>query len=454
MKDKSLNILLLHPEISRTKYDFAGVIENECLDLEYLYTLLKSKGHNVEIFDVQVERTSAIKKIQAFNPDVLYVSGRVKQENFILEYCEEAKNNNPNTITIIGGIHAQLCYQRMYKSYVDYILTTFDIYKIVDILDHSIPLSEIDGICYQQEGVWVKNQPCIFDIKKLPRADRTYFYKHADRYRYLELKAAACVRTAYSCPYRCKFCLRNKMNGGRYVYRDIEDVVDEIESIQSDNIYFVDDDFLISRKRILAFIELIKARNIQKRYVCFARSDFIAKNEDVMVKLKKIGFTYVLVGLEAIDDHQLAQYNKKSSKSNNVTTIEICNRLGINIMGMFILDLSYTSKDFKKLYQWIKAHHLKHVAVSIYLPEMGLESYELYKDRFITDNPSHWDYLHVVAKPDHLSVRRYYFHYYILLIKLFLKAQREGVYDFIDYKDYIFTFIKSIFKNKRKNDDL
>jgi hypothetical protein len=121
-------------------------------------------------------------------------------------------------------------------------------------------------------------------------------------------------------------------------------------------------------------------------------------------------------------------------------------------MGMFIVDLDFTKKDFKDLYKWIKEHNLKHVAISIYTPELGLESFNQYKDRIITDNPSHFDYLHLVAKPTNMSVRRYYFNYYILLIKLFLKAKREGVYDFIDYGDYIKSFISNIFK-KRSNDD-
>jgi radical SAM superfamily enzyme YgiQ (UPF0313 family) len=243
------------------------------------------------------------------------------------------------------------------------------------------------------------------------------------------------------------------MNSGKYVCRDIKDVVNEIENIKSDNIYIVDDDFLFNTDRLNEFISLINERNINKKYICYGRADFIAENEELMEDFKNIGLYYVLVGLETIDNNTLIDYNKKSSVNNNIKSIEICNKLGINIMGMFIIGLDYTAKDFKNLYKWIKSHYLKHVAISIYTPEMGLESYNTYKDRLITDNPSHWDYLHLVVKPNKMSEKRYYFNYYKLLIKLFLKAQREGVYDFIDYKDYIMSFIKNIFKSKRSNDD-
>ena len=457
MKKNSLTVLLIHPEISRTKYNFVGIIENECLELEYISTILKDKGHKVYLYDGQVEKQNVSTKIKKYKPDVVYVCGRTRQENFMLEYCEQAKEYNSNTVTIIGGLHAQLCYERMYKDYVDYILTTFDIYKILDIIDYTnnkkIKLQEIDGICYKENNIWKKNKSVVFDINKLPLPDRTYFYEHPKNYRYLELEHSAWVRTAYCCPYRCKFCHRNKMNLGSYVCRDIKDVVNEIENIKSDNIYIVDDDFLFNIDRLKEFIKLIKEKNIKKKYICYGRSDFIAKNETLMKELKDIGLYYVLVGLEAINDNQLNDYNKKSNVYNNTKSIEICNNLGINIMGMFIVDLDYSAKDFKNLYKWIKKHNLKHVAISIFTPEMGLETYDMYKDRIITNNPSHWDYLHLVATPTKMSVKKYYFNYYKLLIKLFIKAKREGVYDFIDYGDYIKSFITNIFKTKRSNDE-
>ena len=457
MGNKSIKILLIHPEVSRTKYNFAGIIENECLDLEYLSAHLKNLGHIVEIFDTQVEEISAVKKIKLFDPQVVYVCGRVKQENFMLEYCAQAKKHNREILTIIGGIHSQLCRERLLKDYVDYVAATFDVFTVSDIIHHHFGIKETDlstasGVCTKIGDKWQINPTIPFDIKKLPLPDRTYFYDHPNNYGYLDMKHAACVRTAYCCPYCCKFCCRNRMNAGKYTSRDIADVVDEIENIKAENIYIVDDDFLVNKKRLITFIELIKERNIRKKYICFGRADFIAKNEDVMTQLKEIGFTYVLVGLEAIDDSHLLDYNKKSNLANNLKAIEICQKLNINIMAMFILDLSYTPKDFRNLYRWIKKHNLRHVAVSIFLPEMGMEPYEEYKDRLITHNPSHWDYLHVVAKPDNMSVKRYYLHYYILLIRLFFKAKREGVYDFVDYKSYILSFIRNIFV-KRKNDD-
>ncbi|HOR22227.1 MAG TPA: radical SAM protein, partial [Ruminococcus sp.] len=280
----------------------------------------------------------------------------------------------------------------------------------------------------------------------LPRPDRSYFYQHTDRYRYLELLPAAHVRTAYCCPYKCRFCLRNTLNCGCYSARDIADVVDEIHSIECENIYIIDDDFLFGEERLREFVRLIRQRNIRKRYVCYGRADFIAAHPYLMRELKSIGFYYVLVGLEAADERYLESYNKLSDMEANVKAVSILNDVGINVMGMFIVDLDFTGKDFRRIWQWVRKNKLRHAAVSIFTPEMNSELISEYKDRLVTRDPAHWDYLHVVAKPEKLSVRRYYFHYHILLIRLFVRAWRQGIYDFVDYGFFIKSFLKNLFK--------
>ena len=66
----------------------------------------------------------------------------------------------------------------------------------------------------------------------------------------------------------------------------------------------------------------------------------------LMAALKEIGLYYVLVGLEAVNDKQLKDYNKLSDMRSNIKSVQICNSLGIHLMGMFILDLDFKRRDF------------------------------------------------------------------------------------------------------------
>ena len=435
-------VLLVHPEISRTKYNFAGIIDNEPLELEYICTVLKDAGYEPFIWDGQVEEQPFVKRLAEISPFAVYVCGRTRQENFMKEYCRAAKDIG--CITMIGGLHAQHNHKRFYESYIDFVFRSFDIFGIVNVLENKA-LDTVNGLCINRGNRWIENEAVPFDIKRLPRPDRSYFYAHP-RYRYLELQPCAHVRTAYCCPYKCKFCYRNRLNCGTYSARDIADVVDEIASIECDNIYFIDDDFLFGEKRLEEFIRLVKERGIHKKYVCYGRADFISKHRDLMERLKEIGFYYVLVGLEAADDKHLYRYNKKSDLYANSAAVEILNDLGINAMGMFIVDLDFKARDFRDIAKWVRKHKLKHAAISIFTPEMNSELFEEYRSRLITRDPSHWDYLHVVAKPAHMSVRRYYMHYHILIGRLFLRAWRQGIYDFIDYKFFIGSIVKNMFR--------
>lgn len=443
-----MKILLIFPELSRSHYDFIGISEDECLELEYISAVMKQQEHDVFILDGQIQKISVAGTLKAYNPDVVYLCGRSRQENFMLEYCQTAKKFNSKITTIIGGIHAQLCFERLYNENVDYIVKTFDPYKIIEILQGNM---QTDGICYRNGAKWISNNVQPFDINKLPLPDRSYFAEHPQSYRYLELEHAAWVRTAFSCPYHCEFCHRHELNSGQYSARNISDVVMEIKDIKADNIYICDDDFLVDRKRITEFIRLVKTNDIRKNYICYGRSDFIANNRDLMYELKEIGLYYCLVGLEAINDISLDKYNKNSNSNNNVESIKICNEIGVKLMGLFLADLDFKPRDFTNLYKWIVNHNLKHVAVTIYTPELCTENYERFNDRIISSDPSHWDYLHLVAKPTHMSVKHFYFCYYKLLLKLLIRAKKDGIYDFLDYKKFIFDFIKQMFV-KRSND--
>ena len=446
---KKNKVLLVHPEISHSKYNFNGVIENEPLELEYIAAILKDKNIDFEIFDVQREEISLDRKVIEYKPDIVYICGRLKQENFMKTHIKEIKNINSKTKVIVGGLHVQKNYDVFFIDEVDYILTTFDVFKIIDLINAKNE-KDISGICYKKKGKWIVNKAEPFDITLLPHPDRTYFYKHIDRYRYLELCPCAQVRTSYCCAFHCNFCYRNLTNCGKYVYRDIIDVVNEIEKIKCDNIYFIDDNFLLNPKRLKQFVELVKEKAIKKRYVCFGRADFIVKHKELIKELKNIGFYYILVGLEAINDDHLNKYNKMTNTNVNIECVSFMNEIGINIMGMFIVDVDFNKQDFKNIYNWIKKYNLKHVAISIFTPIRGTKVYEEYKNKLITNNPEHFDYLHVTFKPTKISVSKYYFYYYILLIKLFLKGRREGIYDFLDYNYYIKSFIKNIFSRSKK----
>ena len=309
MKKQKSNskVLLINPEESRTVWTLSGLIDDEPLDLEMIYTVLKQNNIEVKIFDIQRDAPKKIKEyIEEYKPTVTYINGVVKQVPFMKEYNELIKSIDSGTNTIVGGQYAEYNYEDFYSDSVDYIARSYDPYVILEIVNYldgkKVKLDELNGLCYKKDNNWIVNKIYPVDIDKLPVIDRDFFYEHKNQVKYLDVVPVAHIRAAYSCLHKCEFCYRTMLNCGKYSERKIEDVVDEIKNIDCNNIYLIDDDFVNNRERMIKFIDLIKKNNIKKNYISYARVDFIVNNEDIIRKLKEIGWIYLLVGIEASDN--------------------------------------------------------------------------------------------------------------------------------------------------------
>ena len=444
-------VLLINPEESRTIWTLSGIIDDEPLDLEMIYTVLKQNNIEVKIFDIQRDAPKTIKEfLKEYKPTITFINGVVKQVPFMKEYNSLIKEMNSKTKTIVGGQYAEYNYEDFYSDDVDYISRTYDpfvILKIVEFIDgKKIKLNDLNGLCYKEKGKWIVNKIQPVDIDKLPVIDRDFFYEHKNQVKYLDIVPVAHIRTAYSCLHKCEFCYRTMLNCGKYSERKIKDVVDEIKNIDCDNIYIIDDDFVNNRDRMLKFISLIKKNKIKKQFISYARVDFIVNNEDIIRQLKEIGWLYLLVGIEASDNQHLGKYNKLISISDSEKCIRMLEDIGIRCEGMMIIDLDFKHKDFVNIYKWIKKVGLKRYAMSIYTPLPGSLLYKKYEDRIITKDLTKFDFIHVVAKPTNMSVIRFYWNYYVLVIKLFNLVKKYGTYDFIDIKKWKKEYTKFLFK--------
>jgi hypothetical protein len=154
---KNNTVLLVHPEISRTKYNFAGIIDNEPLELEYICTALENAGFEPHIWDGQVEKVPFISKLHELQPAAVYICGRTRQESFMKEYARASKKSG--AITMIGGQHAQRCYKRFFKDYTDFIFTGYGPQLIADVLCGKEPAS-VSSLCYKKGGQMEREQCC------------------------------------------------------------------------------------------------------------------------------------------------------------------------------------------------------------------------------------------------------------------------------------------------------
>jgi radical SAM superfamily enzyme YgiQ (UPF0313 family) len=360
----------------------------------------------------------------------------------MLSFCSKAKEINRRIITILGGVHAQLNFQRFYAPQVDYIMRSesmdaFGLLMETIVNQRKEARGLINGLCYQVPDGWVENKFQHTNVNDLPIPDRAFFRTNKHHYRYLDLTEVATIKTALSCPFHCNFCYCTMLNTGQYQTRDLSLVMEELKTIEVENVLIVDDDFLVDPERILEFINLIIENNIHKRFICYARADFVAANPELIKKLVEIGFYYFLVGLEAVTDKELSDYGKSTTKDHNEMCLRVIDQAGGNCIALMIVPLDADKEYFETLYQWIVNNEIKYVTVSIFTPIPGTPLYEEYENRLMTEDIEAWDFLHLVVKPEKLTVRMFYYQYLKLFLRLYKIARASGIYNFMDLAYYM-----------------
>lgn len=413
-----MKVLLFRPRPHKETIGLQNVMICEPLELEYIASNIEPLGHKCKIIDMILEKKSVSYFVEKYKPDVVGITGYISHVNIMKDYARMAKETLPSVKTIIGGVHAEVNPGDFESEYVDYIITGNGIRTFIDILS-SLEHKEAP-----------KEIPCVY-AKDKPKAkkeltftynfpDRNKVHKYRSKYYYMFHRNCTLIKTSFGCPYNCKFCFCRQIMDDQYFARDLDNIIDELETIKETEVYIVDDDFLVNRDRLLLFYEKLKQRNIKKRYLVYGRADFIASNEDVIAKLKEVGLRAVIVGLESCDGKQLDNYNKRTNVQINEKAVGILKKYDVECYGTFILGLDWDKADFNALYRWIKKLGLVFVNLQPLTPLRGTDIYEKYKPEFIVreDEYEKWDLAHLVVKPSKISVRKYYWYTMLLYYKI------------------------------------
>lgn len=447
-----MKILLIKPETVGI-FSYTYLVEHECLELEYLYTILKL-NYDPYIYDRRHDLTPLKKKLKQIRPDIVCITGYITQQPLMIKITQQIKKYNSSIKVIIGGSNAEINYKNYYDSKVDYIYHLSGLENFVKLIDYisgtnkKIKLDDILGICYKQNNKWKVNEKIAESPEKLPIPNREYFYKNKLKYRYLTFHPLALVKNSFSCKRSCSFCFCTNRNSGRYAYRSVGNLVNEIKSLNVPNIHITDDDFLVDRDYLKEFIELIKKNNIKKKYLVYGRADFIANNEDIMKELSEIGLSLVMVGLESTDNNELDSYNKKTTVNDNEECIRILNKYNIICAGLFIVHQEMTKQDFKDLYNWIASKKIM-PTISIFTPMQGSAIYKKYESEILDKNPIKQDLFHCILKPRYMSVGEFTREYYKLSLKLAWKNRKEELYSCVNINSVIFVLKVLLIKLRR-----
>ncbi|PKP27928.1 MAG: B12-binding domain-containing radical SAM protein [Bacteroidetes bacterium HGW-Bacteroidetes-22] len=242
------------------------------------------------------------------------------------------------------------------------------------------------------------------DMKQSPRPRHDLF--HPGYY-------FASVQTSRGCPMDCEFCSVPAFNGHKYRLRDVNEILDELESLPHKLIYFVDDNIIgygtTAEAHARTLFEGMIARGLKKEW--FAQTSLnIAEKPDLLHLAARAGCRMMLIGIEAEKPAQLKDVNKKLNLKMGIDvyakSFRAIHKAGIAILGAFIYGLdSDTADDVRQRTTYIKRSSVDVTQASILTPLPGTRLFETMKntDRFLVSKfPEGWQHFHftdVIFKP-------------------------------------------------------
>jgi radical SAM superfamily enzyme YgiQ (UPF0313 family) len=171
-------------------------------------------------------------------------------------------------------------------------------------------------------------------------------FPHARRDIFPEEYHFASIQTSRGCPMNCDFCSVTAFNGQRYRRRPAEDVLDELESIDKDLLFFVDDNIIgygdSSRTMAKDIFRGMIQRGIKKHWFCQASLN-VADDPEVLELAGEAGCRMIFVGIEADNEEALASVNKRLNLKRGCDayagTFDRIHQAGIAVLGAFIFGL-------------------------------------------------------------------------------------------------------------------
>lgn len=425
-----MRILLVkpYPEILVARRLQEGFLHLEPLELEIV------AGGVPEDDEVEIIDLSTIKNpmknfhgtLNRFSPDIVGFTGYSTNVGIVKKLSLIVKEFNPAIITIVGGVHATLLPGDYITEYIDIIVRGEGGTVLREIIKRfnqgeklyydNYALSPEDKDFDQKAAEPPPAYPPINEIP-LPRRDlvkrSNYFcaWSSSPTGKLATMfPQVATFRTSIGCPFSCSFCVVPHLMKGKYLQRSPEDVVDEIETLNEDYIYFVDDEMFINTARVTRIAQLLLQRKIKKKYISWARSDTIVKNPKLFELWKQVGLSTLYVGLESMDATRLDEYKKRTDVETNRQAVAVLKKTGIILHAAFIVHPDFTVEDFKRLEIEVLNICPAEVTFTVLSPSPGTKFWDQHKDEFICDPYKFYDCMHSIL-PTRIPLKRFYQHF-------------------------------------------
>ena len=374
--------------LSRLKSNF---IHLPVVQLVYAATMLVENGFEVKVIDAlnqNMNMDQALKAAEGFDPDFLVMS--VSSSCLLFErdvVAKRFKEKFPKIKVVTEGdtlTHAM----DQFKEPFDVAIIGEVEKVIVDICGSRKPLSEIDGIIYNDDGnVVLRREKANMKTEELdalpfPRWDLFPYHRYS-YYPLLMRTPVATLQSTRGCPYGCGYCSYPVNQGLMWRYRTADNIVAEIENDVKKygfrGIVFRDPLFTLNLKRIEEMCDLIMEKKLDIVFSFETRPELL--NHEILDKLYKAGCRAINFGVEDIHPEILKMIHRKPIELDKVKdTVHYAESLGIRTTCFFIIGLPGSTKQtIQETLEFSRNLNISHADYKIATPFPGTPLYAMAK---------------------------------------------------------------------------
>jgi anaerobic magnesium-protoporphyrin IX monomethyl ester cyclase len=344
-----MRVMLIRPPARHTvESEVPEAVEAENLSypplalLSIAQFLLEKTDHTVELLDAQLddlEYSELERLVREFNPDVVGITAFTVQLVDVHNTIKACKRAGVEKV-VLGGPHINdFPQESVGLPDVDAVVKGEGQQPMLDLLEvweRGEVAKGLPGIMAHpddpipEDDVYFSN-----DLDDYPVLDRTLI----DYERYYDVMGEGGIFTTMissrGCPYRCTFC-----NTPRHRYRVASParVCDEIKAcidLGILEIYFVDDTFNITNKRVHELCDEILARGLKFSWTVRFRVKGV--DRPLLEKMKAAGCQRIQFGVEQGTEEGLLRLKKDVTSREIEHAFRLCREVGINTVAYFMI---------------------------------------------------------------------------------------------------------------------
>ncbi|MEI6210882.1 MAG: radical SAM protein [bacterium] len=350
----------------------SGVVESAGswlpLGLLYVGGALQRGGYGVALYDAMT-RFDTLEQVRATlrreKPDAVFVSCITATVVDGMEVCRVAKEERPETLTVLGNTHPTFMYEDILTNHpeVDVIVRGEGEVTSVELMDAwkvGADLNRVAGIAFRDNGriVATPERPFCGDLDVFnPSWDLVPWKEYS--YRPKPGSTLAVVSSSRGCKQHCSFCSQRLFWQESWRALSATRFVDELEMLRTkygvDVVMLADEIPTFDEPRWRQILDLLIERDLGTSLLLETRVDDILRDADLLPRYRQAGIEHIYVGVESVNQRTLDVFKKDFKVEQGRRAIELINQNNIVSETSFVMGMpDETVEDMQRTVELAK----------------------------------------------------------------------------------------------------